>query len=392
MSRIVISGVGLLSGLGHGAWPTFKALLDGRSIAQRCEQLPPHIDPVDLVRQVGSVSVAQHTTDPTIEMAERAAREALFDAGVEAEGLRCFLGTSKGAIHSLVQAAGQGDRLNPQHACAVALGPCGHLSQQLRLRLGLGEVVHQVAACASSLMALHQARLWLSNGAESAMGNRRSAIVLTADSTMVPMLIHSYRRLGVLAPARPQDYRGLPLDRRRCGFMLAELAAAVVLERVDQVGPAQIELLDTAAACEAHDLVRPSPSMPVLAAVARRILAGRRIGLLHPHAPGTPDHDAVELAAYQRALADSGGRWPDLYACKGALGHGLGAAGLVSLVLACLCARTRRRPPMPWLAQPLDSPMQIRSVPDAVLPRPPAQAVFAVGFGGHVAAALIQRR
>src|SRR5262249_26413210 len=101
------------------------------------------------------------------------------------------------------------------------------------------------------------------------------------------------------------------------------------------------------------------------------------------HAPGTLDHDAVELDVYQKVCANR----PLLYASKGALGHGLGASGLVSLVIACLSARAAKIPPMPWLDEPLDSPLLTRPHENADVTTP---AIFAAGFGGHVAGAVIR--
>ena len=172
--------------------------------------------------------------------------------------------------------------------------------------------------------------------------------------------------------------------------MLGEMAAAVVLERVHEIRPGQIQLVDTAIACEAYDLIRPSPQMPALSHVAHQLLTNRQIDVLHPHATGTVDHDPRELTAIARHL---GGRHTDVYACKGAIGHGLGAAGLASLVIACLCTKSDGRPSMPWLKHPIDvleNQLHLSSQPlhRSVI----SQAVFAAGFGGHVAGAVIKRR
>jgi 3-oxoacyl-[acyl-carrier-protein] synthase II len=90
------------------------------------------------------------------------------------------------------------------------------------------------------------------------------------------------------------------------------------------------------------------------------------------------------------------GSLPDVYAVKGAIGHALGSAGLASLVIACLCAQVGRRPPMPWLEQPMNrSPLPLEPSSRALLgggladPKT-TQAVFAAGFGGHVAGAVIR--
>jgi 3-oxoacyl-(acyl-carrier-protein) synthase len=359
---IVIAGCGLVTPLGHSAWQTFRALLDGRTITDRADNLAADAGVMSLVRDVGCVSVVQHSgDDPAVALAERAAREALFEAGAGDAKIPIFLGASKGAMHALTDH-------KPE---ALALGPHGYLAQQLSRRLRLPVRLSLVAACASSLVALHHARLALLHASLD------RALVVTAEAALLPMFVHSYRRLGVLPPLTREGYRGRPLDRQRCGFMLSELGAAVLIEkRAPRAG--DIELTHTAAAADGYDMIRPSPDMAALRHVARQLLGDQPVDLLHPHATGTVEHDPPEMAVYRDL-----GQVRDVYACKGALGHGLGAAGLVSLVLACLCAKANRKPPMPWLTDPI--------VPFDRSPELRSHAVFAAGFGGHVAGARIQR-
>ncbi|MFW6060728.1 MAG: beta-ketoacyl synthase N-terminal-like domain-containing protein [Phycisphaeraceae bacterium] len=401
--RLVIAGLGLLTPLGHAAWPTFAALLAGRTIADRAARLTDDVDPVNLVRALGGVSIVQHSrADPAVELAERAAREALFAAGVDATGLPTYLGTSKGAVQALTRcAAGSGAEAHA-HLEAVALGPHGYITRHLQQRLGITPRGHYVAACASSLTALDRARRALLHphaGAQRSEAADDHALVITAEAALLPQFVHSYRRLGVLAPLTPRDYRQRPLDARRTGFMLTEAGAAVLLRRLppgQSPQPGEIELLDTATAAEAHDLVRAAPDMSALRHIAAQLFAHHPLDMIHPHAPGTPDHDPVELAIYHDLLHNarperSEGRdhtlAPDLYANKGALGHSLGAAGLVSLILACLTLQAGQRPPMLWIDAPLPG---VR--PEAQpCNRTGTHAVFAAGFAGHVAGALIRR-
>ena len=423
----MISGLGLVCPLGHSAWQTFRALLNGATIADRAANLPDELDPVELVRAAGCVSIAQHTSeDPTVELAERAARESLADAAVDPSGLEAVIGASKGAVCAATSALTLGlpgdmrrrlfpGVLNRQPAAdaelAVALGPQGYLSHHLKRRLRLGQVRNVVAACASSLSALHHAHTrMLRSGAGD------PCLVVSSEAALLPAFIHSYRRLGVLPPMRRDLYCGRPLDGRRCGFMLAEMGAAVVLEAVNDLREGQIELVDTAVAAEGFDLVRSPPTLHALSHVAEQLFRNRRIDLIHPHATGTIEHDPAEVAAYTGPLRSSCcATPPDLYAVKGALGHGLGTGGLVSLVIAVLCARTARRPPMPWLDKPIEggnAGVAIRKGEGQKVPRQglgyggtptgsgqaPARrgggechAVFAAGFGGHVAGAVIRR-
>ncbi|MEM9883241.1 MAG: beta-ketoacyl synthase N-terminal-like domain-containing protein [Planctomycetota bacterium] len=408
--RVVVAGVGLVSPLGLGAWPTFSALLAGRTVADRLANLEPDTPAVALAQAVGGVASVRHTaTDPAVELAERAAREAATEADVELAGLPTWLGTSKGAVHAMADGGwrmADGERrLLPRRLVeSVTLGPHGYLSHHLTQRTGLDVHRHTVAACASSLTALHQAKLALLHPPSAIRHPTSAALVVTAESALLPLFVHSYRRLGVLAPLDVDGYVARPLDEGRCGFILGEVGAAVLLRRIEPGQPlpgGAIELVDSAVACEAEDLIRPSRSMQALGVVASQLVAGRPIAAVHPHAPGTAEHDAAELRLLGDVLRDrphpfheehhAGPTPTAVYASKGALGHALGAAGLVSLVLACLSARTGKLPPMPWLDTPMrGAPMPLSATPTLPLGDRRGHLVVAAGFGGHVAGALVQ--
>ncbi|MEM9295948.1 MAG: beta-ketoacyl synthase N-terminal-like domain-containing protein [Planctomycetota bacterium] len=425
-----ITGLGLVTPLGRNAWETFAALLDGRTLADRAANLPESVGPVDLVRALGCVANAQHDpVDPAVAIAEAAAREAATMADVPLDGLSAWIATSKGAVAAATPNAARpllvqpktpthhpdtGQPLAPADpravlarpglAEALALGPHATLTHHLARRTGIAPVSHQVAACASSLFALHHAAGHLRRLPEPQPGASISALVVTAEASLLPAFIASYQRLGVLAPLTRESYRQTPLAGDRHGFMLAETAAAVVLTRRhpdDRTADAPtLTLVDTAVANETYDLIRPSHDMPALRHLAASLFAGRKIDGLHPHAPGTEIHDPAEL----QALADVLNAEREMtqahdpvhvYASKGALGHALGASGLAALVIAALCLTAGKRPPMPWLAEPDTRPMTPCPIPVAAqeqaLPRTGAHAVFAAGFAGHTAGAVVKR-
>ncbi|MCC7145965.1 MAG: hypothetical protein IT443_05925 [Phycisphaeraceae bacterium] len=390
-ARLIVTGCGLVTPLGYSPWQTFRALLDGKTIADKAANLPTDISPIQLVRAVGCVHAAAYNThDPAIELAERAARSALEEAALLPADVLPFLGVSKGAMHALHSAPGNFPKgalvlpPAPDAPLAVALGPIAYLAYHLQRRLGIARPTSVVAACASGLTALHLAGQHLRQLA--ALGQYRSALVVSAEASLLPMFIHSYKRLGVLAPLKPDQYRALPLDQQRQGFLLSEQSAALVIQAVPQVQPGQIELQDIAVASESFHLIQPDPNMTSLRILAGKMLASAPPDLLHPHATGTVEQDQAELNAYAPFLSQNS----DVYACKGAIGHGLGVAGLASLIIACLCAKTRRRPPMPWLTDPVSChpPLSASSRP---LPAQSRHAVFAAGFGGHLAAAILQQ-
>jgi 3-oxoacyl-[acyl-carrier-protein] synthase II len=410
---IRIAGIGMVSPLGLTAWENFAALLAGKRITDRLPKLPPDIVPVDLVKALGSVVFAQQSsTDPSVDLAERALREALAQANwaplndqSAIHDIPVYLGVSKGAMHALASALdrhagmrgarwGSPGTLGPPPVAdshlALALGPVGYVAHHLSRKLGFTDINTAVAACASSLTALHLARQRLLHDPSISR-----VLVVTSESALMHAFIYSYRRLGVLPPLTPDACALAPLDQTRSGFLPVEIAGAIALERVGS-GPrpasglkSNITLLDTLAGCEAHDLIRPVPGMPALLRVAQRLIADRHIDTLHPHATGTLDHDPGELAVLAQACANQTSL-PDVYASKGALGHGLGAAGLVSLIIACMSGVAQTRPPMPWLTSPLPSTLPLTPRQTRPLGKTSTHAIFSAGFGGHVAGAIIQ--
>jgi len=385
----------MMTPLGHGTWPTFRALLEGKTLGCRIPSLPEAISEVDLVRALGGVSFAQHTgNDPSVDLAERAAREACDQAGVSSAGLPMWIGSSKGAVTRLSDRLGAGHALDEISTEIFAAGPHAYVTQQLMKRLGTAAQSHHVAACASSLLALDAARRALVHRFDTDAAPY--ALVLTSEAALTPAFIHSYQRLGVLSEPTPTTYTQRPFHAQRNGFMLAQAGAAVLLRRLshgETPAKGEIELVDTATASEATHLIRSSPRMAALEHIAQRLIGNRAADVLHPHAPGTPGHDPRELSLLLKTNGNTTPmtQTPSAYACKGSLGHALGAAGLVSLVLSWMCLRTGKVPPMPWLDEPMatDRPIDLATGGKAC-DRQGTHAIFAAGFGGHTAGAVLR--
>ena len=120
----------------------------------------------------------------------------------------------------------------------------------------------------------------------------------------------------------------------------------------------------------------------------RRVLASAinrgPVDLIHAHATGTVLHDPVELAAIETNLIQQDAE-PFIYSHKGALGHSLGAAGMISLVINCMIHRegivpgnVRTQAPLPIRGARIDA--------SPVAGKFRRSIVTASGFGGTIAA------
>ena len=359
----LISGVGLLTPLGANAEETWQALLAGRYIQDHAKI------PLEFPAGLPRVS----------HLALRAAREAIGQAGCNdpAQIDAVVLATSKGPIESWLDApAGFSD--------VVILGRYGLSQPATDVANALGVASPRLtisAACASGLCALIRAAMLIEDG------SARRVLVVAAEASVHPLFLASFKRLGVL-PGTGIGCR--PFDLRRDGFLMSEAAAAVVLEAADSRDlPADaVRVQRYTMAADATHLTGVDPNACALRRAVSDVLCGTPVDLFHAHGTGTATSDPLELAVFDEQSRAWPAR-PAVYSHKGALGHSLGAAGLVSVVLSWFCHRNGIVPGNIRTTEPLRS--DHLALAQASVGRPISRSlVAAMGFGGPIAAVTLQ--
>lgn len=339
------------------------------------------------------------------ELALRAARQAIHHAGWSADDLSSestalLIGTSKGPIENwIISPSFRSDNL--LSAGRVHGFGLSEIAATLadQLGLGLGPRLTVSAACASGLHVLIRAALMLQSG------QVRRAIVVASESSLHPLFIGSFQRLGVL-PRAGVGCR--PFDRDREGFLMSEAAAAVCLEAGEAASlTAQATLITNndstdplpasqsmnrvlakierfALGGDATHLTAGDPGSATLRNLLRRVVDHRPVDLIHAHGTATVINDPLELAAIESVVSGIEMPAPAIYSHKGALGHSLGAAGLVSVVLNCLAHMKAIVPPNVQTLNPL--PTRNVSLAREAQRRSIRRSVaIAAGFGGPMA-------
>jgi 3-oxoacyl-[acyl-carrier-protein] synthase II len=349
-SSASITGIGLITPLGNSAAQTWNALLAGAGITDHARSTPPDAPPVPRVTALG----------------RHAAAEAVREAGWNSQDLRSpstglIVATSKGPVEEWIDG-----KLQPDGIAGVASGISAGLG------MGNGPRLTVSAACSSGLHALIRAAMMIRSGEID------RALVVGAEASVHRLFLASFRRLGVLPP---DGYGCRPFDMDRKGFLMSDAAAAVCLDRGD--GPTIARVEDFAMGGDATHITASDPSGAVLQSLLKRVIGGRAINLIHGHGTGTVANDAIELNAIEMALEGATNR-PSLYSHKGALGHSLGAAGMVAIVISCLMHREGVVPPSTHLINPL--PTRNVELSAALTRRPISRSVaLAAGFGGPIA-------
>lgn len=395
---VVITGIGLVTPLGVDRETTWRRLLAGeRSVGWLPDAARTAFEQVGFPHPWGGtapLTAAQILPgrDRSLSLARVATAEALADASFDPADAEtgCVFGASKGGLSAT---AAWWEAVHRQESHDLPpfpdLWPSAagvDLAEHWNLR---GPLLTPVAACATGLAACLRGVNLLQEGT--------CEVVLagSVDAAVTPAVLASFRRLGVLAPPEPDPAAACrPFDRQRQGFAVGEGAACLVLERQSHAlrrGARWYCAWDYGRlAADPTGLTQLAPDGAPLQRLIRDVLRGQRPDLLHLHGTGTHLNDAVESQAVAAVLGDALPKIPAV-SVKGALGHLLGAAGSVELALAALSLRDQIVPPVTNL---------VHSDPACPLPwlprtaeRLPIERVLklSLGFGGHLAAAVLRR-
>jgi len=146
---------------------------------------------------------------------------------------------------------------------------------------------------------------------------------------------------------------------------------------------------------DAYDLARVRSRRSAIGPLMKDALAqaGRAPGdidYVNAHGTGTVANDPMEAAAIREALGDAADDVP-VSSVKAAIGHLLGAAGGVELVLAVLAMRDGVLPPTLNLNDP-DPACALNHVANVAAEREINTAVkISAGFGGHIGIVVLER-
>jgi 3-oxoacyl-[acyl-carrier-protein] synthase II len=166
-----------------------------------------------------------------------------------------------------------------------------------------------------------------------------------------PISEYAYAGFNSMRLVSPTTVRPFAVDRD--GMKVAEGYAVAVLERPQTAigrGAAPLAyVLGMGESCDAFHLSKPHPegagaAVAIGQALHEAALAPGDIDLIIAHGTATLDNDAAEYAALKLVFGEGLPRMP-LLATKSHLGHSLGAAGAVDLIIAVLALREGLIPP-----------------------------------------------
>jgi 3-oxoacyl-(acyl-carrier-protein) synthase len=203
-------------------------------------------------------------------------------------------------------------------------------------------------------------------GARLVAAGRARAAIVAGMFSVVPELVLSAARAGLLAPADGF----VVLDRARRGTAFGEAGVAFVVEPLDLAHERGANVLATVAGQGSAFALAPEGLAGALTRACRSALAGAGIrapdvDLAVCGASGSVDGDRAEALALVAALGSAAARTA-VVAPAASLGESMDAKGLVGACVALAAMRSGVAPPVPRLVEPevgglryLDSPSPI---------------------------------
>jgi 3-oxoacyl-[acyl-carrier-protein] synthase II len=255
------------------------------------------------------------------------------------------------------------------------------------LAVGAQAGVHApVSACASGAEAVR----W---GLDLLRFDRADMVLVGGTEACVhPLPMAGFAAMRAMSTRNDEPSRASrPFDKGRDGFVLAEGAAALVLERADAArargAKVYARLAGAGATADGYDLVAPHPegaggARAMAAAIKDAGLTAADIGHVNAHATSTPMGDTAEATAIRSTIGDH----PLVTATKSQTGHLLGAAGALESVFTILALRDQIVPATANLDDP-DDHAAVQALD--IVRREPRRASFTAalndsfGFGGH---------
>ncbi|MHC4208185.1 MAG: beta-ketoacyl-[acyl-carrier-protein] synthase family protein [Planctomycetota bacterium] len=425
--RIVVTGMGWITPLGHDLETVWKKLVGGESGVTPIERFDATTFPTSFAAQVRDYDYTSYLRDPKLhehaaantQFALGAARQAWDQAGLdgaEALDLRrvgIYLGAGEGVLNFDAYATVAMDSWDPQQGAIDAprwakaahelmdpwseIGqepnmPTSHIAREFGIR---GPACNCLTACAASTQAVGEAFDMLRRGDADVM-------LSGGTHTMIHVLgVTGFSRLTALSSSKQEDITKVsrPFDRQRSGFVMGEGAGVLVLETLEhaqQRGADPLaEVTGYGSSADAYRItdMHPQglgPAAAILQALAEAGLdphavdeSGRPpVHYVSAHGTGTQENDVVETLALKAVFGDNAAKIP-VSSIKSMMGHLIAAAGAVELITCILAIRDGILPPTINLLDP-EPELDLDYVPNAARPAHVEVCLSdSFGFGGQ---------
>src|SRR5712691_9545624 len=354
MTRVVVTGMGMVTSLGNDLASTWEALCQGKSGVSTIEGYDDF--PIDRFRVQFGAQIKNfdpslymdrkevRRNDPYEQLAIATSKQALAQSKLQitdknADDIGVYIGSGIGGLVTLhdqfrtLYDKGP-DRISPFFINMMIIdGAPGVVSIMTGAR---GPNWAAVSACATSGNTVGEAWETIRRGDAKAM------IAGGAEKAITPISMAAFDNMHALS-RRNDDSQGAsrPFDATRDGFVMGEGAAMLILEDLEfaKARGATIlaEMVGYGSTGDAYHVTEPAPGGVGLMRAIRRALQKAelrpdQVDYINAHGTSTPYNDRTETQAIKTCFGEHAYRLA-ISSTKSMTGHTLGAAGAVEAVV-----------------------------------------------------------
>ncbi|HYO07822.1 MAG TPA: beta-ketoacyl-[acyl-carrier-protein] synthase family protein [Tepidisphaeraceae bacterium] len=379
MHRVVITGLGWVTPMGHSIDAVWKRLLNGESGIAKTTIFDAATFPTTFSAEVKEYDLSKDVPDlakhqgagRNTRFALGACAQAWKNAGLEAATLDLdrvgvYLGSGEGSLDfdayttaALTAWNAEADDVDHAKWAEIALErmnasreieqepnmPLSHLALLTGAR---GPALNCLTACAASTQAIGEAAEILRRGDADVM------IGGGAHSMIHPFGVTGFNRLTALSTLNENPPgASRPFDAHRGGFVLGEGAGMVVLETLEhaQARGATIlaEVVGYGSTADAFRITDQDPDGRGAIVAMQEAMADARITpadvhYVNAHGTGTKENDGNETTAIKSVFGEHARNVP-VSSIKSMMGHLIAAAGAVEMICCVLAIRDNMLPP-----------------------------------------------
>ena len=398
--RVVVTGMGAVTSVGHTVAASWEALLAGRSgaapitafdVSDYSSRFAASVRDFDVSPYLSSKEARK--LDTFVQYGAAAGIQAMEDAGLEiteanAARVGCAIGSGIGGIGQIeknteiVRTAGP-RRISPFFVPGSIINMIGG---SLSVRYGMqGPNLALVTACTTGT---HNIGL---GGRLIAQGDADAMLVGGAEMATTPVGLGGFAAARALS-TRNDDPEGAsrPWDRDRDGFVLGDGAGVLLLEEYESArargAHIYAELTGFGMSGDAYHMTLPPEDGHGAALAMRNALTDAglpadAIDYINAHGTSTQAGDLAESRAIEDVLGAAASKVA-VSSTKSMIGHLLGAAGAVEAIISILALRDQVAPPTINLDN-VDEGCNLDYVPNTAQERPIRHALSnSFGFGG----------
>jgi 3-oxoacyl-[acyl-carrier-protein] synthase II len=411
--RVVVTGLGLVSPVGHSVADGWANLVAGRSGIGPITRFDASAFACRFAGEVKGFQIedyipakeARHM-DTFIHYGLAASMQAVKDAGlptngeldeVSAERIGVMVGSGIGGLPMIEQTDGDYRERGPRRISPffVPASIINMISGHVSIQYGFtGPNLAIVTACTTGLHCIGEAGRMIEYGDADVM-------IAGGAHTMIHMLgITGFNRLTALSTSTGDPSRASrPFDLTRDGFVMGEGSGMLILETLEhaQARGAQpiAEVVGYGSSADAYRITDIQPEGRGAAAAmeqalrmagidphARRADGRAPIDYISAHGTGTKENDSIETLAVKRVFGDLAKSIP-MSSVKSMLGHLIAAAGAVEFITCVLAIRHGMLPPTINYGTP-DPELDLDYVPNTARPAKVDVCLSnSFGFGGQ---------